>query len=155
APHAIRDCDDAAPRRYRGLSSSLRPGRLDPRPRRSQERLGAGSRHRTDRIRGVRRAQRTTLNVVGVGGAAGGPTILRIVPCEWLTMYSSPSASTPNELTSPICEPPRSAVCSIGSDARASPLDGLTISAIDHTRPATKSAKKYRPWYAEPRARPR
>ena len=45
---------------------------------------------------------RTIFNDVGVGGAVDGPSILRIVPRVWLTMYSSPSASSPNELMLPI-----------------------------------------------------
>jgi hypothetical protein len=35
----------------------------------------------------------------GVGGVASGPISLKTIPREWLMMNSSPSASTPNELT--------------------------------------------------------
>ena len=56
-------------------------------------------------------------------------------------MKSSPCESTPKPLMFPSAAPPRSAVCSIRSDAVASPVAPID-SASDHTRPLTKSAKK-------------
>ena len=57
-------------------------------------------------------------------------------------MKSSPFESTPNELMLPSAPvDDNSAVCSMRSEAVASPLAAID-SAIDHTRPWTKSAKK-------------
>ena len=64
-----------------------------------------------------------------------------------LQRYNSPDASTPNEAMLPIVAvPPNSAVCSTRFDAVASPVPAID-KASDQTRPATKSAKKYRPRY--------
>jgi beta-lactamase class A len=44
---------------------------------------------------------RMILSPLGGGGAIGAPSTRTIVPRVWLTIYSSPFASTPNELTFP------------------------------------------------------
>ena len=76
------------------------------------------------------------LSPVGADGLFTGPSILKMVP-PWLTRYSSPSASTPNELMLPsTAEPPSSAVCSRRSDALASPALSI-VSASDQIRRET------------------
>jgi len=59
-------------------------------------------------------------------------------------MYSSPPASSP-KLDGFVAAAPNWDVCSRKSLAVASPVDGFTVSATDHTRLDEKSAKKYRP----------